>query len=117
MNKINILRYQYSIVAGVWGLLALLVVGSIYNSPMDFLINSIVATLFALFAILIYRRGMVLCALLSDGMDTSNSAHRAVYRRVIKYELISMAVVGVLGALFLFAAFSRVFGEGYAVFG
>ncbi len=113
MKKIQYLSY---ITFSVWFLVSVVTIGSIYRSMIGWVINLVMGTAFALFAFYILFREWRLVKFLSEFRNSRSDDSKSA-KRVIKFEMVSLLFLLVLGLGTLYAIFERVFIEGFAVFG
>ncbi len=98
----------------LWIINGFITIGSIYLSYIGIVVNCIVGMLFILIGIYFYKRGKILLELLTK---TSDSLPHKLRKKVITSEIILTAGILFIGFIILCAISSRVFREGFAVFG
>ena len=98
----------------LWTGLGLVAIGGILLSLTSWRINLFMGALFVGIGWFSYARVNAFCRGFTAMAVAQNNPH---IRRFLLLDLILVVGVGLIGALLLVASLSRVFGEGYAVFG
>ena len=99
----------------LWTGLGVLTIGSIALSSIGWAINLIIGLLFMLIAYFLYLRVKNLhCFYETIPSDAQNNPH---LQRFLRLEMIFVLGTCFFGIILLSAGISRVFGEGYAIFG
>ncbi len=112
--RLTILRYASYGASMVWIATGLIIIGSIYLSSSGFFINLIIGVLFILLGIFFYSKEKTLLQILSQNHE---DIQNTLYKKSINGEIILAMLTLFLGLMLLSAASSRVFVEGYPVFG
>lgn len=108
-------KYSASISAILWIALGTLTIGSIVLSSIGWVINLVMGLLFILIGCFLYLRAYHWRRFyITVSSDMRNNPH---LQRFLRLDLLFVLGACLLGALFLTAGVSRVFGEGYAIFG
>ena len=98
-----------------WAGLGVLTIGSIVISANGWVINLVIGSFFILIGIFLYLRAKNLHrfyeVIPSDVQNTPPLKH------FLRLEMILILGTGFLGGMLLLAGISRVFGEGFAIFG
>ena len=108
-------KFSSILSAILWFLLGLLTIGSIAISSLGWIINLSMGVLFLIIAGFIFLHGKNLHQFYTRTIEiVQNDLH---FKRFLWLDLIFVLSTVFLGGVFLIAAFFRVFGEGFAVFG
>lgn len=113
----SIRLYQFLALANalLWGALGILTIGSVWLSRIGWPINLLMGSVFAAIGGFLYLRAYHWQRFyLTAPVDVQNSPH---IRRFLRLDLIFLVGMGLVGGILLTAGISRVFGEGYAIFG
>ncbi|MFZ2487886.1 MAG: hypothetical protein WAZ19_07155 [Anaerolineae bacterium] len=113
----SIRLYQFLALANAlfWGMLGVLTIGSILLSRIGWPINLLMGNVFAAIGGFLYRRAYHWWRFYQTAPgDVQNSAH---VKHFLHLDLIFLVGTGLIGGILLAAGISRVFGEGYAIFG
>ena len=109
--------YKYSALIGaiLWIGLGALTLGSIVLSSIGWVINLVIGLIFILIGYFLYLRASKLVRFYVTATDdVQNNPHM---QRFLRLDLMLVLSTCFLGGLLLTAGISRVFGEGYAIFG
>lgn len=98
----------------LWIGLGLIVIGSIAVSSLGWGINLIVGSVMLLIGVFLGLRGRALTAMIESYEPEENTVRVS---RFLRYDLILIGGISLIGLLLLAMSIYRVFGEGYAVFG
>ena len=98
-----------------WVGLGVLTVGSIIVSSLGWIINLIMGILFIFIGWYLYARSDSFYRLFSS--SASDMQNNPYIQRFLRFDLIFVLGTCFVGGLLLMASMSRVFGEGFAVFG
>lgn len=101
--------------AALWVGLGGLTVGSIALSSIGWVINLVMGLLFMLIGVYLYFRAKNLHRFYET--ITPTARNNPYIQRFLNLELIFVLSTCFVGVIFLSAGISRVFGEGYAIFG
>ena len=112
--QLRLLQFATYFTTFLWITSGLLTIGSIYLSRIGFVINLIVGTLFILLGIYFYCKEKALSELLEK---TCQGKLGKLHKKVILGEVVFIMIALLVGIIILSAVSSRVFGEGFAVFG
>ncbi len=112
--QLKLLQFATYLTIFLWITSGLIIIGSIYLSRIGFVINLLVGTLFILLGLYFYFKEKFLSEFLKK---TCESELGKLYKKVILGEVIFIMVTLLVGVIILSAVSSRVFGEGFAVFG
>ena len=112
--KFKIILLATYIASSTWIICGLITLGSIYLSRIGFTINFIVGLLFILLGVYIYSKEKALLELLVKAHEGKQSR---LIKKVIIGEIIFITLALLVGIVIVSAVSSRVFGEGFAVFG
>ena len=108
-------KFSSILSAILWLLLGILTIGSITISSLGWIINLSMGFLFIIIAGFIYLHGKNLHQFYSNAIEIiQNDPH---FKRFLRLDLLFVFSTTFLGGVSLIAAFFRVFGEGFAVFG
>ena len=109
--------YKYSALtsAALWIALGIITIGSIVLSSIGWGINLIMGLLFMLIGCFLYFRAYNLHHFYVNA--TENMQENLHLRRFLRLDLIFVLGTLLVGALLVSAATSRVFGEGFPIFG
>ncbi|MDD2680748.1 MAG: hypothetical protein PHE20_01440 [Patescibacteria group bacterium] len=110
----KILQFTTIFTAFLWVATGLVTVGSIYLSNIGFVINLIVGLSFILIGFYLHLKEKNIFGLLKIVPEDQS---RNLYKKVIVGEIIFIAAALFFGLMAFSAVLSRVFGEGFAVFG
>ena len=99
----------------LWAGLGTITIGSIAVSSLGWVINLVMGLIFICIGWFLYLRAsnFQLFYYASDA-ETRNNLY---LKRFLRSDLILVLIAGLVGTLLILASISRVFGEGYAVFG
>ena len=112
--RLKILHFATYLTILLWITTGLITIGSIYLSRIGFVTNIIVGILFILLGVYFYFKEKALSELLGK---TYKKEQDKLHNKVILGEIIFIMVALLVGGTILSAVISRVFWEGYAVFG
>lgn len=99
----------------LWFGVGLITIGGIVLSSLGWIINLVMGLIFISIGWLLYRRASSFYLFFSASPVTNqNNLH---LQRFMRLDLLVVCGASLLGGILLIASISRVFGEGYAVFG
>lgn len=112
--RLKILQFATYLTILLWITTGLIIVGSIYLSRIGFVINLVIGILFILIGMYFYLKEKAFSKLLTQICEGKQDK---LHKKVILGEIIFIMMALFIGATALSAVSSRVFGQGFAVFG
>lgn len=116
ITSIKLIQFLSSLGSLFWVLLGLLSIGGITLSTSGWLINVVMGILFIAVGCFFYARGRSFVCFYQSHIKQGLLANQSL-KRFIRLEIVLLLGNCFVSALLLAAGASRVFGEGFAIFG